>query len=300
MGPSSSFPWLNVVEYPFPTREFDTGDGWISYVDQGFGKPIVFVHGSLTWSYLFRRIIRGLEGLYRCVAPDHLGFGLSDKPMGVDYSPPTQARRFADLMDYLRLTDVTLVAQDYGGPIALSWALDNPDRVRQVVLFNSWMWSLRDNPAARRLSFLVGNPINRFYYRVLRSSPAFTLPGLFSDRHCLPKATQIQFMEPFRNHHDRQAVFAMVEGYRKSTTWFEELYSRRTELQHLRVLLLWGLKDPMFGIESMLKFQQLFPLAETVTFPHVGRLVPEEAPHMAVDEIRWFLMNQPALSPKLI
>jgi pimeloyl-ACP methyl ester carboxylesterase len=297
--PQSSHPWLNIVEYPFLTREFDTGEGWLSYVDHGQGRPVVFVHGSPTWSYLYRRIIKGLGGLYRCIAPDHLGFGLSQKPIGVDYSPQMQAKRFADLMDYLRLTDVTLVAQDCGGPIALSWALDHPDRVRQIVLFNTWMWSLRENRPARRLSNLVGNPINRLYYRWLKASPTFILPALFADRHRMAKASQIQFLEPFRNYRERRAIYAMVEGFRDGEAWFEELHSRREELMRMRALLLWGTKDPLFGVDALIRFQEMLPFSETVTFPQVGRMVPEEASHMALEEIRWFLLNQPALSSKL-
>ena len=125
----SSYPWLNTVEYPFATRQFDTGDGWMSYVDHGRGRPIVFLHGNPTWSYLYRHLITDLSANYRCIAPDLLGYGLSDKPQHIDYRPDAQARRFAALMDYLNLDDVTLVVQCAGGPIGMSWALDQPKRV---------------------------------------------------------------------------------------------------------------------------------------------------------------------------
>lgn len=292
MRSDSLHPWLNTVEYPFLTREFDTGDGWMSYVDHGRGAPVVFLHGSPTWSYLFRRQIKGLGGLYRCIAPDHLGFGLSEKPLGIDYTPEAQARRFEKLMDYLQLRDVTLVLHDCGGPIGLSWAMNHPERVRQVVLFNTWMWPLNDNRPARRLATLVGNPINRIYYRILNASPTFILPALFADRHCIPRPSQVQFLEPFRNFRERRAIYAMVEGLRDSEAWFAELWQNRSALLRTRALLLWGTKDPLFGLDALVRFQEILPFAETVTFPHVGRFVPEEASRMALEELRWFLMNQ--------
>lgn len=295
MRPHSQTPWLNIVEYPFITREFDAGDGWMSYVDHGHGRPVVFVHGSPTWSYLYRRVIKGTGGFYRCIAPDHLGFGLSEKPNGVDYRLEAQARRFGDLMDYLRLQDLTLVVQDAGGPIGLSWALENPERVREIVVFNSWMWSLKDNRRARRLAALVGNPINRLYYRLLNASPTFILPALFADRHSIPKSTQVQFLEPFRNFKERRAIYAMVEGLRDSEEWFNRLWEKRDRLASKRALIMWGMKDPLFGVEALMHWQEMLPLSETVTFPNVGRFVPEEASRMVVEELRWFLMCQPAL-----
>jgi pimeloyl-ACP methyl ester carboxylesterase len=129
----SSYPWLNLVQYPFMTREFDCGEGWMSYVDHGQGRPVVFVHGNPTWSYLYRHLIRDIGRTNRCVAPDLLGFGLSEKPHRADFRPEAQAERFSRLMDYLKLEDVTLVVQDAGGPIGLSWAIDHPNRVRNLV-----------------------------------------------------------------------------------------------------------------------------------------------------------------------
>jgi len=291
-------PWLNIVQYPFRTREFDTGDGWMSYVDEGRGRPIVFVHGSPTWSYLYRNVIKSLAPWHRCIAPDHLGFGLSEKPANVDYRPEKQAERFEALMFYLGIRDCTLVVHDAGGPIGLSFALNYPGRVRELVIINSWMWSLRDNRPAMRLAHLVGNPINRFYYRALNASPTFILPALFADRHQIPKATQVQYLEPFRPFRERRALYAMVESLSRSEAWFESLYRRREAIESKRGLLLWGTKDPMFRPEYLARWQEMLPNSEVVTFPHVGRFVPEEASKTVSQEIRWFLMNSPSFQPR--
>lgn len=291
----SKHPWLNLVQYPFVTREFDTGDGWMSYADHGSGRPIVFVHGNPTWSYLFRHLVRDLGADHRCIAPDILGYGLSDKPRKVDVRPPRQAERFAAFMDYLDLKDVTLVVQCAGGPLALNWAMQNPDRVRDIVVFNSWLWPLEDNKGARWLSRLVGNPLNHFYYRWLNASPTFILPALFADRHRIMRPSRIQYLEPFRNYRERNAVYSSLAGMLKSRGFFEDLWERRTILRDKPFLFLWGLKDPIFTEECLHRFEEAFPNHHTLPFPNSGRYIPEEEPVRAIEEIRWFLRSHAPL-----
>jgi haloalkane dehalogenase len=72
--------WLDRDEYPFESRYFDLEMGRMHHVDEGSGEPIVMVHGNPTWSYLYRHLIKQLSPDYRCVAMDHIGFGLSEKP----------------------------------------------------------------------------------------------------------------------------------------------------------------------------------------------------------------------------
>lgn len=267
----------------------------MNYVDVGRGRPVVFVHGSMTWSFLFRHLIRPLSERHRCIAPDHLGFGLSHKPHGIDYGPRGHARRFGDLMEHLNLRDITLVVHDAGGPIALDWATRNPGRVRDIVLFNTWMWSLADNLPAQRLASLIGNPLNKFYYRVLNASPSFILPPLFADRHRLPRTTQTQYMEPFRLHADREGVYGMVEAMRRDHRWYDDLWSRRENLVDKRFLNLWGVKDPLFGVDALTRMEDTFPHHTTIRYP-TGRFIPEERPRDATGEIGWFLLNSAGAS----
>src|SRR6185312_14852498 len=79
--------WLNTVEFPYERRAYQSPDGAMHYVDIGQGKPIVFVHGCPTWSFLYRKFLDGLSNGYRCIAIDHLGLGLSEKPKRADYRP---------------------------------------------------------------------------------------------------------------------------------------------------------------------------------------------------------------------
>ena len=111
----------------------------LHYVDEGSGPPILLVHGQPTWSYLYRKMIQPLVAAgYRCIAPDLMGFGLSDKP--TDESAYTLRRHVelvTGLVEHLQIQGVTIVGQDWGGPIGLRYAIDHQDNVRSLVILNT-------------------------------------------------------------------------------------------------------------------------------------------------------------------
>ena len=111
----------------------------LHYVDEGSGPPILLVHCQPTWSYLYRKMIRPLVAAgYRCIAPDLMGFGLSDKP--TDESAYTLGRHVelvTGLVEKLQLAGVTIAGQDWGGPVGLRYAIDHQDNVRSLVILNT-------------------------------------------------------------------------------------------------------------------------------------------------------------------
>src|SRR5688572_10801004 len=117
--PMSIPAWLDRSEYPFTSKWADVRDGRIHYIDEGAGSPALFVHGTPTWSFEFRHVIRAAMDSSRCIAPDHLGFGLSERPGDASYTPEAHAARLREFVDVLGLDRSSLVVQDYGGPIGL-------------------------------------------------------------------------------------------------------------------------------------------------------------------------------------
>lgn len=132
--------WL---DYPFEAR-YHTWEGLrMHYVDEGprDGPAMLLVHGMPTSSYLYRHMIPPLVAAgYRCVAPDHIGFGKSDKVLDDHwYSIEKHCQALRGLIDALALRDITLVCQDWGGPIGLRQAADQPDRFARLVIMNTWL-----------------------------------------------------------------------------------------------------------------------------------------------------------------
>lgn len=126
--------------YPFTSRWFDSSRGRVHYIDEGVGPPILFCHGNPTWSFLYRDIIAGLRDRFRCIASDYLGFGLSDRPSGYGYTVEEHANTVGELVDFLGLDGYLSMGQDWGGPVSMAVDTVRADRVRGIVLGNTWFW----------------------------------------------------------------------------------------------------------------------------------------------------------------
>jgi haloalkane dehalogenase len=108
------------------------------YVDEGEGAPVLMLHGEPTWAFLYRKLIPTVAGVARVVAPDYFGFGRSDKPTRIeDYTYDFHCASIERFADELDLRHVTVVVQDWGGPIGLRLAVERPDRVARLVILNT-------------------------------------------------------------------------------------------------------------------------------------------------------------------
>lgn len=123
--------------YPFEPHWFASSAGQMHDADEGAGPPILFCHGNPAWSFLYRNIITGLCGRFRCIAVDYLGFGLSERPEGYGYTIEEHARSVGELVDHLQLDGFITTSQDWGGPVSMAVATARAERVRGVILGNT-------------------------------------------------------------------------------------------------------------------------------------------------------------------
>ncbi|WP_375335526.1 alpha/beta fold hydrolase [Halorussus sp. MSC15.2] len=164
--------WLDRTRYPFDANWLDLPEGRVHYADEGEGRPVVMLHGNPTWSFLYRHLLGGLSDEYRCVVPDLLGFGLSEKPSpsSFSYRPADHARVVERLFDALDLQDAVVVGHDWGGPLGLDYATRNPDAVSEIVLMNTWMWP-RERLLPRIIGRTAANPVGNTSYSGTTLSP---------------------------------------------------------------------------------------------------------------------------------
>jgi len=282
--------WLDRQEFPFEPSLLPLRSGEaLSVTDVGSGPPVVFSHGTPTWSYEWRHLLRGLSPAYRCIAPDHLGFGLSPRPPGADYRPEAHARRFGELMDALGLERATFVLHDYGGPFALDWLLEHPDRVERLVLMNTFAWPFDQSARERRLAGWAGSGLFRFFYRRFNFSFVIAKGAWGTAAPSTPDLWQ-PYRTLFPDADSRELVlFALARGLAGSADFFSSLASRLARLSHVPVHLIWGLKDTAFPPPVLRRFQAAFPEATTLELRRSGHFPHEEEPEACLASVREFL-----------
>jgi haloalkane dehalogenase len=280
--------FLDHTQWPWHPRNCPTADGMLHYVDEGEGPPVVLVHGTPTWAFEWRHVIAGLCDMRRVVAVDHLGFGLSARPAGADYRPEAHAARFATFMDHVAGdAPVSLVVHDFGGPIALAWALAHPERVRTLTVINSWMWSFDDDAVMRRRAAMVDGAVGRFLYRYANASQRLIMPSAYGDRRRLTRAIHRQYLEVFPDADSRERVlFALARALRGSSAFYADLWAQRDRLRGLPLSFIWGMRDTAFGPAILERWTDTFPDASVTRIADAGHWPHEECPDVVVAALR--------------
>jgi haloalkane dehalogenase len=282
--------WLDAREYPFQPRSIRLNAGQMSYVDEGSGGALLFVHGTPTWSFEYRHLIKALSKRYRCIAPDHFGFGLSDRPQGFSYTPEAHAEALRELVDRLGLDRFTLIVHDFGGPIGLPLALEQPGRVVRVIMMNTWAWPIDDDPRMARGARLIGGAIGRWLYRYANASLKMIMPSAYGNKKKLTAAIHAHYLNVFRDRDARvQVLHALARSLLGSRRHFQSLLDRIGALRALPVLIVWGMQDSAFLPYQLERWRTLLPNAVVATIDGAGHWPHEEEPARVIDEIERFL-----------
>jgi haloalkane dehalogenase len=267
--------WIDRNEYPFKSNYLQLPMGKMHYVDEGQGPAIVMVHGNPAWSFVYRHLIKGLSGKYRCVAPDLIGFGLSDKPYDWSYLPKDHAANFNTLVETLGLKDITLVVQDWGGPIGLSYAVNKPENVKNLVIMNTWMWSVKGDPHYEKFSNFAGGPLGRFLIRYFNFFAKNVMKMATADYSKL-KPVHAQYTKALPTTRDRKGSWVFPRQIIWSSEWLDSLWQQSPKIKDKPALMLWGMKDIAFREIELNKWIGLFSNKTVYKFENVGHFVQEE------------------------
>jgi haloalkane dehalogenase len=285
--------WINADLYPFQTYALDTPVGKMRYLDEGEGETIVMVHGNPAWSLVYRKLVLGLRDKYRCIAPDHIGFGQSDKPVNWSYLPSAHSENLGQLFDALDLQNVTLVVQDWGGPIGLSYAIAHPERVKRLVIMNTWLWDVRDDWYYQAFSGFMGGAVGRLLSKHWNFFVRAVVPMAYGDKSKLTKELHRHYFDALPTPDSRKGTWVFPKQITASGEWLADLWSKRERITSKPTMIAWGMKDIAFREKELRRWQDAFPNAQVTRFESAGHDVQEEQGEAITQLIRTFIEAHP-------
>jgi len=276
--------------FPFESRWFDSSAGTVHYIDEGVGDPILFLHGNPTWSFLYRGIIIRLKKRFRCIAIDYPGFGLSEAPDNYGYAPADHAGVVRELVKHLDLQNLTIMGQDWGGPIGLRVAVDETTRLRALVMGNTWYWPI-DTLMSKTFAYIMSStPLQS---QILRRN-------LFVEK-IMPMMVKYPLADEVM-HHYREALstptrrVGAAEFPRQlieSTLWLGDLMDEvRDRLLNVPILLPWGLHDLAFPQPYLERFREDFKVSQVLRLD-AKHYIQEDAPGEIAEAMQGFLDGLP-------
>jgi pimeloyl-ACP methyl ester carboxylesterase len=274
--------WVDRQAFPFARHYFEVDGHRLHYVDEGHGPTVLLVHGTPSWSWEWRHVIKDLARDHRVLCLDMLGFGLSDQVPDAAYRPADHTRRLHGFVDGLDLQDITLAVHDYGGPIGLGWAVDHPGRVRKLLLTNTFAWS---DKGLGRVGGFFGTWLGRMLYLRFNISPRFIAPMAWGDRKKLTPDIQRHYLGPFPTPASRIPLWWLAKELRGSAEWFDSV-AGRLDVLRVPTAMVWGMKDPAFGPPFLARWRTLFPEARVTPLAGVGHFPQEEAPEAVIAALR--------------
>jgi haloalkane dehalogenase len=291
---TSSPPSSNGLAFDVPRAIFDVDHKFadlpsgarVHYVDEGAGEPLLFLHGNPAWSFQWREVIRGLRGSYRCVALDYPGFGLSTAPAGFGFTPAEESRVIEEFVDRLGLRDLTLVVQDWGGPIGFAFAERRPELVRAFVLGSTWAWPTAKSEPRGIFSVIAGGPIGEFAQVNFNGVVA---AGVNNSILRTPPREVIDLYErPFAPLGRRGIAAFYPAQITAATEWFAQLDAGLPRVGDKRTLIFWALKDRGFPRDDLARWERALPDHKTIELPNAGHFFFEDATDRVTNEIRDF------------
>jgi len=282
--------WVDRTLYPFTSHWLKVEENELHYIDEGQGEVLLFVHGTPEWSFGFRDLVKALRDSYRCVAVDLLGFGLSDKPPGEFYTCAAHAGRLEKFIQQLGLKNINIVANDFGGSIAMSYALQHPENVNRIVLFNTWMRSLKAEPHYTRPARIIRSIFGKFLYQTLNAPVNTIMPAAYGDKKKLTKKVHQHYKDALPKG-DRKGPYGFGLEMSYAHEWWQQLWDNIDRLEANRFLIFWGLKDSFILPAELAQWKSKLPGATFVEFDDAGHFVQEEKPQEMVRGIREFFVR---------
>jgi len=289
--------------WPFLPNFFDGNGFQMHYVDVGprQANPIILLHGEPTWGYLYRKFIPELSKSYRVVVPDMMGFGKSETPQDKEYTLKTHVENLSRLIDNLKLTNITFVGQDWGGPITAAYSIRNPNKVKSFVLINTlfgyskeerpknlspWFQWINKHYQDKTLDGILGE-LGSTLLSVMKI-PNFTNNNIINDTWINAYSSQFPDRASCKGAINfpldallNRIVPYILEGIKQGD--LKSLCSKPA-------VLAYGMKDKAIEPDYAIRdFKALFPGSKVVKMPNAGHYSQEDEPELLINLIKEFM-----------
>lgn len=256
----------------------------LAYLDEGSGPPVLLIHGIPTSSLLWRQVIPVLAQTHRVIAPDMLNYGKSDKPVDADVSIAAQSRLMVKVLDALGVARADVVAHDIGGGVAQLMAVNQPHRVKKLVLSNAVCFDSWPIPEFK--------PLQEVGAEGMMSLDAFLtmmrefLPRGVHRSDSLGNDVMTMMMEPWATEDGKRALFRNFR--RLSPEYTQAIGDQLRHLDH-ETLILWGRQDPFQKPSYAERLRAAIPRARLAWIEDAAHWIMEEKPAEVAAELRAFL-----------
>ena len=289
--------------WPFLPNFFDGNGFLMHYVDEGprQANPIILLHGEPTWGYLYRKFIPELSKSYRVVVPDMMGFGKSETPQDKEYTLKTHVENLSRLIDCLKLTNITFVGQDWGGPITAAYSIRNLNKVKGFVLINTlfgyskeerpkdlspWFQWINKHYQNKTLDGILGE-LGSTILSIMKI-PNFTNNDIINDTWINAYSSQFPDRKSCKGAINfpldallNRIVPYIVEGIKQGD--LKSLCSKPA-------VLAYGMKDKAIEPDYAIRdFKALFPGSKVVEMPNAGHYSQEDEPELLINLIKEFM-----------
>ena len=272
-------------EYPFEPHYISTGNMRMHYVDEGSGPVVLLLHACPAWSFAFRNLIKDLSRDHRVIAPDMIGYGLSDKPDDYAYTLDNHVDNLERLTETLGITKFSILMHGWGATVGSSYIIRHPGNIGTVILMNSMAFT------GYKLSWrlLLVRWVPWLAERFIADTDL-----IFGGIRNLPAKTQEGYKMPYQSHRDRIAFIRFISEMPCNPD--DSSYESIVDIEHglwmfrdFPVLIIWAGKDWLYTEKCLKRWMQFCPNAKLRRIQNAGRYVTEEASEEFIQTVYTFL-----------
>jgi haloalkane dehalogenase len=277
--------------FPYKAHYQEINGFQMHYVDEGKGEPIVMFHGMPTWGYLYRKFIKILSKSNRVIVPDQMGFGKSDVPQDKPYLLKQHLDNTSKLLLGLDLREMTIVVQDWGGPIGIGFGVHNADRIKQLVIMNTSIGIMKEG-AKPWYQPLVEKGI---YESTISNIEGLITSGIYNKSN-INKNMLKAYSAPFPDKKSLIGAFAWpkdipVGDSHPSANTMRYVRQNLDVLKDKKKILIWGMKDPIFSKKMISWWEKIYPGIEIFKIENASHFLQEDAPEEIISIIQDFIKN---------